>query len=159
MAEYQPIENGRSYPILHARPVDGDTLDVTLDLGFGITVRRRVRMYGIDAPETRTRDEEEKRFGTMTKDKLTWWCSQRATRRELRCPEPCSDKYGRVLGELWWSHDDGACTNINKWLCDQALAVPYRGQARQTVQHLHLENRKRLLQHPEGPIDDTPSST
>ena len=58
------------------RVVDGDTIDVELDLGFSILMRARVRLLGIDTPESRTRDLEEKKFGLAAKDYLKHWIEE-----------------------------------------------------------------------------------
>ena len=56
------------------RVVDGDTVDVDIDLGFGVwMLKQRIRMYGIDTPESRTRDLEEKKYGLAAKDFLVKW--------------------------------------------------------------------------------------
>ena len=54
--------------------VDGDTIDVNIDLGFDVCTKQRVRLLGIDTPESRTRDLEEKKFGLLSKKKLKEWC-------------------------------------------------------------------------------------
>ena len=59
------------YRIEIVKVVDGDTVDVNIDLGFGVWLKKeRVRLYGIDTPESRTRDLEEKKFGLLAKDYL-----------------------------------------------------------------------------------------
>ena len=73
--------------------VDGDTIDVTLDLGFDVCTRQRVRLLGIDTPESRTSDSEEKKYGLLSKKKLKEWCLKAIASDkddieiELRCPE------------------------------------------------------------------------
>ena len=116
--------------------VDGDTVDVVIDLGFDVRVSQRVRLLGIDTPESRTRDLEEKQFGLLSKKKLKQWCLKAVESEkddielELRCEEADSrGKFGRVLAEIWVT-EDGHATNVNKWLCDEGYAVPYVGQNR-----------------------------
>ncbi len=130
--------------------VDGDTIDVTLDLGFDVCTRQRVRLLGIDTPESRTRDLEEKKYGLLAKKKLKDWCLKAvASDRDdieiqLRCPEKDSrGKFGRILAEVWVS-EDGQWTNVNKWLCDNAFAVPYSAQNKKEVEDLHMQNRMKL---------------
>jgi micrococcal nuclease len=73
--------------------VDGDTIDVCIDLGFDVLTRQRVRLLGIDTPESRTSDAEEKKFGLLSKKKLKEWCLKAVASEkddieiELRCPE------------------------------------------------------------------------
>ena len=132
------------------RVVDGDTIDVTLDLGFDVCTRQRVRLLGIDTPESRTSDAEEKKFGLLSKQKLKEWCMKAVASEdddieiELRCPEKDSrGKFGRILAEVWIS-EGGQWTNVNKWMCDEGYAVPYTGQNKKDVEALHMANRTRL---------------
>ena len=130
--------------------VDGDTIDVNIDLGFDVCTKQRVRLLGIDTPESRTSDKEEKKYGLLSKKKLKEWCLKAVASDkddieiELRCPEADSrGKFGRVLAEVWVS-EDGQWTNVNKWMCDEGYAVPYTGQNKADVAALHLKNRERL---------------
>jgi len=131
--------------------VDGDTIDVTLDLGFDVCTRQRVRLLGMDTPESRTSNKEEKKFGLLSKKKLKEWCLKAVASEkddieiELRCPERDSrGKFGRILAEVW-VFEDGVWTNVNKWLCDEGYAVPYTGQNKKDVEDLHMENRKIII--------------
>jgi len=130
--------------------VDGDTIDVTLDLGFDVCTRQRVRLLGIDTPESRTSDAEEKKFGLLSKKKLKEWCLKAVASEdddieiELRCPEKDSrGKFGRILAEVWIS-ENGQWTNVNKWMCDEGYAVPYVGQNKKDVEALHMVNREKV---------------
>ena len=130
--------------------VDGDTIDVTLDLGFDVCTRQRVRLLGIDTPESRTSDAEEKKFGLLSKKKLKEWCLKAVESEkddieiELRCPERDSrGKFGRILAEVWVS-EDGQWTNVNKWMCENGYAVPYVGQNKKDVEELHMINRQKV---------------
>jgi len=132
------------------RVVDGDTIDVAIDLGFDVSTSQRVRLLGIDTPESRTSDKEEKKYGLLSKTKLKEWCMKAVASEkddivmEIRCPEADSrGKFGRVLGEVWVS-EDGTWTNVNKWLCDNGYAVPYTGQNKADVEALHMANRERV---------------
>ena len=130
--------------------VDGDTIDVSIDLGFDVCTKQRVRLLGIDTPESRTRDLTEKKFGLLSKKKLREWCLKAVASEkddieiQLRCPEADSrGKFGRILAEVWVS-EDGEWTNVNKWLCDNGFAVPYTGQNKADVETLHMANREKL---------------
>ena len=135
--------------------VDGDTIDVTLDLGFDVCTRQRVRLLGIDNPESRTSDKEEKKYGLISKKKLKEWCLKAVESEkddieiQLRCPERDSrGKFGRILAEVWvW--DNGKWTNINKWMCENGYAVPYVGQNKADVESLHMLNRTKLIERGE----------
>ena len=130
--------------------VDGDTIDVSIDLGFDVCTKQRVRLLGIDTPESRTRDLTEKKFGLLSKKKLREWCLKAVASEkddieiQLRCPEADSrGKFGRILAEVWVS-EDGEWTNVNKWMCDNWFAVPYTGQNKADVEALHMANREKL---------------
>jgi len=130
--------------------VDGDTIDVNIDLGFDVCTKQRVRLLGIDTPESRTRDLEEKKFGLLSKKKLKEWCLKAVASEkddieiELRCPEADSrGKFGRVLAEIRVS-EDGQWTNVNKWMCEEGYAVPYVGQNKADVEALHMANREKV---------------
>ena len=130
--------------------VDGDTIDVVIDLGFDVCTRQRVRLLGIDTPESRTSDKEEKKYGLLSKKKLKEWCMKAVESDkddieiELRCPEADSrGKFGRVLAEVW-VREEGTWTNVNQWLIDNYYAVAYVGQNKADVEQAHLSNRDKL---------------
>jgi len=124
------------------RVVDGDTVDLILDLGFGILYTQRIRLLGIDTPESRTSDVTEKIYGTIAKHELEKWCEK--PHIELRCDSKDSrGKFGRVLGEIW-VYENEEWINVNQWLCDNHFAVPYHGQNKKTIEALHLENRTKI---------------
>ena len=130
--------------------VDGDTIDVNIDLGFDVCTKQRVRLLGIDTPESRTRDLEEKKFGLLSKKKLKEWCLKAVASEkddieiELRCPEADSrGKFGRVLAEVWVS-EEVHWTNVNRWMCEEGYAVPYVGQNKADVEALHMKNREKV---------------
>ena len=138
--------------------VDGDTIDTVIDLGFDVRVCHRVRLLGIDTPESRTRDKVEKFYGKLAKAALkscVHWAvvsDRDDIELQLRCPEADSrGKFGRILGELWInSHYSGepyeGWTNVNKWMCENGHAVGYHGQNKDDVQNEHMENRKLLAE-------------
>ena len=130
--------------------VDGDTIDVSIDLGFDVCTKQRVRLLGIDTPESRTRDLTEKKFGLLSKKKLKEWCLKAVESEkddieiQLRCPEADSrGKFGRILAEVWVS-EDGNWTNVNRWMCENGYAVPYTGQNKADVESLHMANREKV---------------
>tara|TARA_B100001996_G_scaffold346621_1_gene303677 strand:+ start:1504 stop:1974 length:471 start_codon:yes stop_codon:yes gene_type:complete len=135
--------------------VDGDTIDVVINLGFDVCTKQRVRLLGIDTPESRTRDLEEKKFGLLSKKKLKEWCLKAVESEkddieiQLRCPEADSrGKFGRILAEIWVS-EDGEWTNVNEWMCENNYAVPYVGQNKADVEALHLINRQKIIERGE----------
>ena len=100
------------------RVVDGDTVDAHIDLGFDITIHKRIRLAGIDTPESRTRDLEEKARGLAAKERLKELLED--GKFVLKSKEV--GKYGRVLGTLFV--DD---LNINNTLVEEGYAVEYWG--------------------------------
>lgn len=119
--------------------VDGDTIDVLLDMGFDILYQQRVRLFGIDTPESRTRDLEEKKYGLLSKYFLKAELSlgKKITVKTYKGDE--TGKFGRILGDIWI---DGK--SVNQKMCDKGYAVPYYGQNKDLVEEAHLKNRKRL---------------
>ena len=100
------------------RVVDGDTVDANIDLGFDISIHKRIRLAGIDTPETRTRDKEEKTKGLASKSRLIELLKDGSF--ILESNEVC--KYGRVLGTLHIND-----ININETLVEEGFAVEYWG--------------------------------
>jgi len=123
------------------RVVDGDTIDVVLDLGFDILYRSRVRLYGIDTPESRTRDKDEKARGKMASAFLKEAIeggNKIVIQTKLK---DSRGKFGRVLGNVVVDEE-----NINQSMIDANLAVAYYGQSKNEVEQEHLENRRILIE-------------
>ena len=119
--------------------IDGDTIDVDIDLGFGVWLKKeRVRLVGIDTPESRTRDLEEKKYGLAAKEFLIKWTG--AGELRLKTQKDKTGKFGRILGELW-TFD----TNINQKMIEEHHAVEYHGQSKEAIAEQHLENRKKVI--------------
>ena len=118
--------------------IDGDTFDCILDLGFDVLLEARVRMMGIDTPESRTRDLEEKKFGLLAKEYLII----KLEAEDLIVTTEVDNekgKFGRILGWVW--ADD---VNINQQMIDENMAVAYHGQSKDDIEQAHLNNRKIL---------------
>ena len=123
------------------RVVDGDTVDVVLDLGFDILFKSRVRLYGIDTPESRTRDLDEKARGKMAGAYLKE-ALDNGTKVVIETKlKDSRGKYGRVLGNVVV---DGV--NINEAMIENSLAVAYFGQSKDDVEAEHLINREKLIE-------------
>ena len=121
--------------------VDGDTIDVVLDLGFSILHKCRVRLYGIDTPESRTRNKDEKLRGKLASKYLSD-AIHNGTKVVLRSKlKDSKGKYGRVLGEI--IVDD---ININVSMIENYLAVEYHGQSKNDIESEHLVNRNKLIE-------------
>ncbi len=127
------------YNVNVVRVVDGDTVDVDIDLGFGVWLHKeRVRLMGIDTPESRTRDLEEKFYGLEAKKFLNTLL--------LECPVTLvsheKGKFGRILGELFiYGNTD---KSVNQMMVDNFHAVPYNGGNKVLTEQQHLENREHL---------------
>lgn len=125
--------------------IDGDTVDVDIDLGFGVVLTdERVRIMGIDTPESRTRDRVEKLFGLASKKRLKELLSKQCIlKTEInKNGEDMKGKFGRVLGDFV-AADGRMITDI---LIEEGYAVAYHGQSKDDVQEAHLLNRDKLLQ-------------
>ena len=123
------------------RVVDGDTIDVVLDLGFDIMFKSRVRLYGIDTPESRTRNKDEKVRGKMAGSFLKDAVDSGAQVVIQTKLKDSRGKYGRVLGNVIV---DGI--NINQQMIDNYLAVAYFGQSKDDIETEHLVNRQKLIE-------------
>jgi micrococcal nuclease len=122
------------------RVVDGDTCDVVLDLGFDILYRCRVRLYGIDTPESRTRDADEKIRGKLASAFLQE-AIDNGTKVVIETKlKDSKGKFGRVLGNVLV---DGI--NINQLMIENYLAVAYFGQSKDDIEAEHLINRQKLI--------------
>ena len=128
------------YRVYVKRVVDGDTVDVDIDLGFGVILaNERVRIMGIDTPESRTRDLTEKKFGLASKARLKEILGKTAT---LVCKEyDAKGKFGRVLGDFT-TNDGRMVTDV---LIEEGHAVAYFGGSKEEIQLKHLANREKLL--------------
>ena len=123
--------------------IDGDTVDVDIDLGFGVWLKKqRIRMYGIDTPESRTRDLEEKKYGLAAKEFLTGMLDDDAGIL-LKTYKDEKGKFGRILGELWRT-TNYADKSINDYMIEKHHAVAYYGQSKEDIAQQHLKNRECL---------------
>ena len=125
--------------------IDGDTVDVDIDLGFGVVLTdERVRVMGIDTPESRTRNKVEKLFGLASKARLKELLTKHCVlKTEInKNGEDMKGKFGRVLGDFV-ATDGRMITDI---LIEEGYAVAYHGQSKDDIQEAHLANRQKLLQ-------------
>ncbi len=101
------------------RVIDGDTVDLDIDLGFGLTISQRVRLLHIDAAETRTKDLEEKERGLSAKD----WLEKELSREgDWIINTTKDDKYGRILGKLYLVDDP---VTVNEKMINEGIAEIY----------------------------------
>lgn len=149
MYEYRAIVN---------RVVDGDTVDVDIELGFGIVLTdERVRIMGIDTPESRTSDKVEKIFGTASKERLKSLLGKTAVLQTqvAKDGEDMKGKFGRILGDFIVEYKDKNNNymqdRVSNILINEGHAVKYHGQNKADVQVQHMANRNKLMQ--EGVVD------
>jgi len=139
--------------------VDGDTVDVDIDLGFGVQLTdERVRIMGIDTPESRTSDEVEKVFGKAAKARLQSLMGETCVLKTQinKDGEDMKGKFGRILGDF-----DVYDVKTDSWrpatsiLIEEGHAVAYFGGSKEEVQAKHMVNRAKLIR--EGIVDMTPA--
>jgi micrococcal nuclease len=116
------------YKLKIERVVDGDTVDGIIDLGFNVSTSLRIRLAGIDAPESRTRNLDEKRYGLEAKARLEEIVSGDG---ELTIQSHGLGKYGRVIGTLFMND-----RSVNRQLIDEGYAIVYTGSAKIEVSEL-----------------------
>ena len=126
------------YKVKVTRVVDGETVDVDIELGCGRTYKKqRVRMMGIDTPESRTRDLEEKFYGKASKANLV----RILDGKDIELVSHDKGKFGRILGELFIGSSK---FSVNQQQIDENHAVPYFGQSKDDTEQGHLWNRAAL---------------
>ena len=126
------------------RIIDGDTVDVNIDLGFAVWLnKQRIRLFGVDTPESRTRDAVEKKFGILAKNFVKGRLpvgSMQILRTRL---DDSRGKFGRILGEFVLEE-----TTLNQLLIVTNNGVPYFGQSKEEIEKAHLENRRIIESRP-----------
>lgn len=123
------------------RVVDGDTIICEwIDLGFSMRLHdQNIRLYGIDTPESRTRDPIEKVFGNLAKQYLLDNVPEYFT---LRTHKDGKGKYGRILGSIvTYLPEYDAVMDVNQVMIEKNLAVAYHGQSKEDIEAEHLQNR------------------
>ena len=141
------------YNVNILKVVDGDTVDVDIDLGFGVWLRNeRVRIVGIDCPESRTSDKIEKIFGEAAKQRLTSLLSSEAVlmSQVSKMGENMKGKFGRILGDFKTITGE----IVTEVLMKEGHAVAYNGGAKEDVRAQHLANRQRLINEEKVPTPD-----
>ena len=113
------------YKCKMVRVVDGDTVDVDIDLGFGVWMHNeRIRLYGIDTPESRTRDLEEKKYGLLAKEYVLK-ALPIGSEQILITMKDKTGKFGRVLGTLF-THENDVPLDINRFLLIKGYVREYK---------------------------------
>ena len=124
------------------RVVDGDTVDVDIDLGFGVWMHKeRVRIHGIDTPESRTRDLEEKKYGLAAKAFVKSYLPIGSS-QTLCTEKDKTGKFGRILGKfLVYDNKEDRQMHLGDIMIREHHAVPYFGQSKEEIQEMHEMNR------------------
>jgi len=125
------------YKFTLTKIIDGDSVKGICDCGFKMSVAVNGRLYGIDTPESRTRDLLLKRFGLMSKDFVKKFFDEGES---FILKSKSIDKYGRTLAII--TNEKGVC--LNDELVKNHLAVEYHGKNKKEVQAAHMANRKKL---------------
>ena len=139
------------YKVNVVKVVDGDTVDVDIDLGFGMTYKKqRVRMVGIDTPESRTRDLVEKKFGKASKAHLKSILES----GDIELVSHDKGKFGRILGDLFI----GSSTfSVNQQMINDHHAVAYTGGNKEETEKGHMANREFLIANGTVVLDESES--
>ena len=136
--------------------VDGDTVDVDIDLGFGVWLKdERVRIMGIDTPESRTSDKVEDIFGEAAKKRMKELLplhSHQILKTVInKDGEDAKGKFGRILGDFIVDYKNEGDKLVTEIMIEEGHAVRYYGQNKADVAQAHMINRNRLMQ--EGVVD------
>ena len=131
------------------RIVDGDTVDVDIDLGFGVWMHKeRVRLLGIDTPESRTKDLVEKQFGLASKQ-FVKDLMPIGSQQIIKTEKDKTGKFGRILGDF--IIDGKRLTHL---MVEANHAVVYNGENKYAVLEAHMLNRSKLLESGEVKLED-----
>jgi len=140
--------NTNEYDVTVVKVVDGDTVDVDIDLGFGVCLKdERVRIMGIDTPESRTSDKVEKIFGTAAKERLYSLLEKDAKliTTEDKNGEDMKGKFGRILGDFYVERYEGKKEKVTDVMIEEGHAVAYFGGSKEEIEMKHMANRQKLL--------------
>ena len=122
--------------------VDGDTIDVVIDLGFDIMYKSRVRLFGIDTPESRTRDKVEKTYGILAKNFVKSYLPVGSV-QTLQTEKDGTGKFGRILGKfLVYDKKEDRQMHLGDNMNREDLAVKYEGQSKEDIEEQHIRNRE-----------------
>lgn len=126
------------YEIILNRVIDGDSFDIDIHLGFGVWLKdQRLRLLGVDTPESRTSNEEERIYGNLAKEFVFNWCKDRKLKLVIE-DNADKDKFGRILGNLCDEKD----TLITIDIVENHHGVFYNGENKDSIKQLHLLNRQ-----------------
>ena len=133
-----------TYKCTVTKIIDGDTIDVDIHLGFDVVLtKQRIRLMGIDTPESRTRNLEEKARGLLSKQYMIDKCpvGSKITLKSLD-----RGKFGRILGEIWEANVDSTTVEpLNKRMITDGFAVEYYGGSKDELEAKHMKNKEILI--------------
>ena len=123
--------------------VDGDTVDVDIDLGFGVWLKnQRIRIMGIDTPESRTSDPVEKKYGILAKEQVEKYL---INCKKFKSFKDEKGKFGRILGDFEVYHStSGRWMLMAEAMIQENYGVRYHGQSKDLIVSEHLNNRTKL---------------
>tara|TARA_B100002019_G_scaffold292016_1_gene313881 strand:- start:20971 stop:21444 length:474 start_codon:yes stop_codon:yes gene_type:complete len=136
------------YDVKVIKVVDGDTVDVDINLGFGVWLHdERVRIMGIDTPESRTSDKVEDLFGEAAKARLKELMEDggKLITTEDKKGEDMKGKFGRILGDFYVERYEGEKEKVTDIMIEEGHAVAYFGGSKEEIQMKHMANREKLL--------------
>ena len=135
------------------RVVDGDTVDINIDLGFGVWLNdERVRLKGVDTPESRTRDKVEKVFGKAASAYVVQQLPEGTRQRLITKSYDSKGKFGRILGDFILVGEDGQfgeddeAVSLVESIIQNGYGVVYNAENKEAVQAAHLANRAKLVE-------------
>ena len=133
-----------TYKCVVTKVIDGDTIDVEIQLGFNVILyKQRIRLHGIDTPESRTRNLEEKARGLLSKQ---YMLDNAPVGSTITLQSLGKGKFGRILGNIWSEGDEvNPDTSINKRMCLDGFAVAYFGGSKDELEAKHMENKEILI--------------
>ena len=133
-----------TYKCTVTKIIDGDTIDVDIHLGFDVVLtKQRIRLMGIDTPESRTRNLEEKARGLLSKQYMIDKCPVGSS---ITLKSLDRGKFGRILGEIWEADVDSTTVEpLNKRMITDGFAVEYYGGSKDELEAKHMKNKEILI--------------
>tara|TARA_R100000315_G_C5218860_1_gene131222 strand:- start:909 stop:1331 length:423 start_codon:yes stop_codon:yes gene_type:complete len=133
-----------TYKCTVTKIIDGDTIDVDIHLGFDVVLtKQRIRLMGIDTPESRTRNLEEKARGLLSKQYMIDKCPVGSS---ITLKSLDRGKFGRILGEIWEADVDSTTVEpLNKRMITDGFAVEYYGGSKDDLEAKHMKNKEILI--------------
>jgi micrococcal nuclease len=138
--------------------IDGDTVDIDIDLGFDVILsNQRVRLFGIDTPESRTRDLEEKKFGLLSKNYIKGYLPVGSIQVLVTEKDDDRGKFGRILGKFKvYDTKEDRENFLHEMMIRDHMAVEYFGRSKEDIQDQHMKNRQFLYEQMAEFVKQTP---